>query len=174
MRSSFSPCSSCGSERATRRCVPQPSVSARPQAPAWKQLLPIDLPALFRPLLRPYPRDLLWLWFRCTMHDLYAQAEHILCPLLAPALVTGIHPQMREARKAIFYTLQQQLYPVLIGNLGTVNLGLQDQPFRIHEQVSLPAANLFPTILSPRFSAHPGSLCRLGIHYSSAGLRVST
>src|SRR5215218_3479309 len=30
------------------------------KAPAWKQLLPVDLPALFRELLRPYPRDLLW------------------------------------------------------------------------------------------------------------------
>src|SRR5919112_3460312 len=28
------------------------------EAPVWKQLLPIDLPALFRPLLRPLHREL--------------------------------------------------------------------------------------------------------------------
>jgi hypothetical protein len=99
------------------------------------------------------------------MHDLYAQAEYVLCPLLASTLVTGIHPQVREARKAISPTLEQQLDPVLIGNLRAVDLGLQDQSLRIHEQVTLSAANLLPTIVSPCFSAHPGSLCRLGIHY---------
>src|SRR5215213_6910210 len=107
------------------------------------------------------------------MNDLDAQAEHLFDPVLAPALVPCIHPQVRKTRKAISYTLQQQLDPVLVGDLGAVNLGLQDQSLRIHEQVSLPTANLLTTVVSPRFSAHPGSLCRLGIHYSSTGLRAS-
>ena len=40
------------------------------EAPARKLLLPIDLTSLFRPLLRPHPRDLLWRQFQCTMHVL--------------------------------------------------------------------------------------------------------
>ncbi len=102
------------------------------------------------------------------MYDLDAQAEHIFRLFLASALVTRIHPQMREARKVLLYILKQQLDPILIGNLG-----FQDQSLRIHEQASLPAANLLPTIVGVRFSAHLGSLCRLGIHYPSTGLRVS-
>src|SRR5215218_7505004 len=107
------------------------------------------------------------------MHDLHAQAEHFFCPLLASALVTRIHPQVREVLKVISYTLQQQLDPILIGNLGAVDLGFKHQAFCVYQQVTLPAANLLPTIVSPRFSTHPSSLCRLGIHYSSTGLRVS-
>lgn len=57
------------------------------------------------------------------MNDLDAQAEHLFYPVLAPALVPGIHPQVRKARKAISYTLEQQFDPVLIWDLGTVNLG---------------------------------------------------
>src|SRR5215217_5357835 len=107
------------------------------------------------------------------MNDLDAQAEYLFCPLLASTLVAGIHPQVRKTRKAIAYTLQQQFDPVLIGDLRAVDLGLQDQSLRIHQQMPLPAAHLLPTVVSARFAAHPGSLCRLGIHYSSTGLRVS-
>jgi hypothetical protein len=107
------------------------------------------------------------------MHHLDAQAEHLFCPLFAPALVTGVHPHVRKARKAISHTVYKQLDPVLIGDLGAVDLGLQDQPFRLHEQVSLPAANLLPTVVASRFATYSGSLGRLRIHYPSAGIRVS-
>src|SRR5215204_225934 len=43
------------------------------EAPARKQLLPIDLPTLFRPLLRPHHRDLLRRRLGSAMHDLDAQ-----------------------------------------------------------------------------------------------------
>jgi hypothetical protein len=46
-------------------------------------------------------------------------------------LVAGIEPQVPKARKAIAYTVQQQFDPVLIGDLGAHDLGLQHQPFRI-------------------------------------------
>jgi hypothetical protein len=39
---------------------------------------------------------------------------------------------VREAWKALTGGLQQQLYPVLIGYLGAVDLGFEDQAFRIH------------------------------------------
>jgi hypothetical protein len=40
------------------------------------------------------------------MHDLDTQTQFLLCPLLAPALLTGIHPQVREAWKALAGGLQ--------------------------------------------------------------------
>ena len=82
------------------------------------------------------------------MNDLNAQAEHLFCPLLAPALVAGSHPQVRKARKAISYTPQQQFDPVLIGDLGAVDLGFEHQSLRIHQEMTLPAANLLPTVVS--------------------------
>jgi hypothetical protein len=48
------------------------------------------------------------------MNDLDVQTKHLFHPALAPALVASIHPQVRKARKAISYTLQQQFDPVLV------------------------------------------------------------
>jgi hypothetical protein len=90
------------------------------------------------------------------MNNLGAQAEHLFYPVLAPALVPGIHPQLRKARKAISYTLEQQFDPVLIWDLGFLNESL-----RIHqeEELALPAANLLPTPSYPRASpSTPGVL----------------
>jgi hypothetical protein len=107
------------------------------------------------------------------MHHLDAQAEHLFCPLFPPSLVAGIYPQVRKARKAIAYTLQQQFNPILIGNLGAVHLSLQHQPFRIHQQVSLSASDLFATVVASLLPAYSGRLGRLRIDYPSAGMRVS-
>src|SRR5215213_421952 len=71
------------------------------EASARHQPLPLDLSPLLCPFLRPDPRDLLGYGLRGTMHDLDAQAEHFFCPLLASSLVTGVHPQMREAWKVL-------------------------------------------------------------------------
>src|SRR5215213_5850907 len=131
------------------------------EAPARKQLLPIDLPTLFRPLLRPPHRDLLWRRLGSAMNDLDAQAEHLFHPVLAPALVPGIYPQVRKAWKAISYTLQQQFDPVLIGDLGAVDLGFEHQALRIHQEMTLPAANFLPTVVSTRLTTYTGRLGRL-------------
>ncbi len=53
--------------------------------PAREQLLPIDLPALFRSLLRPLHRDLLWHWLGSAMNNLDAQAKHLFHPALTLA-----------------------------------------------------------------------------------------
>jgi hypothetical protein len=95
------------------------------------------------------------------MHNLDTQTEFLLYPFLAPTLVTRIHPQVREVRKAISYTLQQQLDPVLIGDLGAVDLDLENQAFRVHQELALPAANLLPTIVSTRLTTYAGRLSRL-------------
>ena len=107
------------------------------------------------------------------MHDLDTQPELLLYPLFAPALVTHVYPQMREARKALAGGLQQQLDPVLVGYLGAVYLGFEHQGFRIHEQVSLAAADLLAAIVAPLFATGPARLGRLGINYSCAGLSRS-
>jgi hypothetical protein len=95
------------------------------------------------------------------MHNLDTQTKLLLCPLLAPALVTGVHPQVREAWKVLASRLQKQLNPVLVRYFGAVYLGFEDQALRIYEQVSLSAANLLAAIVSPVFATHSGGFGRL-------------
>src|SRR5215210_5076117 len=80
---------------------------------------------------------------------------------------------MREAWKALAGGPQQQLDSILVGNFGAVNLGLEHQAFRIHEQLSFAAADLLAAIVAPLFATGPTRLGRLGINYSCAGLWVS-
>jgi hypothetical protein len=94
------------------------------KASARHQPLPVDLLTFLCPLLGPDSCHLIWRRLWGTMHHLDAQAEHLFCPLFPPSLVAGIYPQVRKARKAIAYTLQQQFNPILIGNLGAVHLSL--------------------------------------------------
>ncbi len=54
--------------------------------------------------------------------------------------------------------LQKQLDPVLVGHLGTVDLGFENQPFRIYEQVSLAPANLLAAVVTPCFATDPARL----------------
>jgi hypothetical protein len=69
----------------------------------------------------------------------------------------------------------EQPDPVPIGDLGADDLGFQDQPFRIHQRMSLPTANLLAAYsIAARFAAYPGCLGRLRIDYSCAGLWVSS
>src|SRR5215207_6669863 len=69
------------------------------EAPVWKQLLPIDLPVLFRPLLRPLHRDLLWRRLGSAVKNPDTQAKRLFHPVLAPALLHGIHSQLKKVRK---------------------------------------------------------------------------
>ena len=59
---------------------------------------------------------------------------------------------MREAWEAFTSGLQKQLDAVLVGHLGTVDFGFENQAFRIHEQVPLSAANLLAAYSRPRAS----------------------
>ena len=80
---------------------------------------------------------------------------------------------MRETRKALAGALQQQLDPVLVGNFGAVDLGLEHESLSIHEQVSLSAADLLTAVVASCFAAYPACLGRLRIDYARAGLWVS-
>jgi hypothetical protein len=101
-----------------------------------------------------------------------AQAPALPTPCPCPDK-TGVHPQVREAWKALACGLQQQLDAVLVGHLSAVNLGFEYQALRIHEQVSLSAANLLAAIVAPLFATDPARLGRLRIDYPRTGLRVS-
>ncbi len=63
------------------------------------------------------------------MDDLDAQTQSPLRPLLAPTPVAGgVHPRVGEPGEAIPRTLKQQPDAVLVGDLGAVNLRLENQP----------------------------------------------
>jgi hypothetical protein len=70
--------------------------------------LPVDLLTFPGPLLLdPVMCHILRRRLRSTMHYLNAQTERLFCLLFAPALVPGVNPQVRKARKTIAYTVQQ-------------------------------------------------------------------
>jgi hypothetical protein len=128
--------------------------------------VPVDLSTFLVPFLCPDPRDLLGCWLRRAMHNnLDTQSKLLLCPLLAPALLTGVHPQMPEARKASASGLQQQLDPVLLGDLGAEDLYSEEQTLRIYEQVSAGVAfylgDLLAAIVTAVFATHCGGFGRL-------------
>ena len=55
--------------------------------------------------------------------------ELLLCPLLTSALVTGVHPQMREPWKALAGGLQQyNLSPSWSGTFALWTLALRTNP----------------------------------------------
>src|SRR5215211_606023 len=107
------------------------------------------------------------------MHNLDTQPKLLLCPLLAPALVACVHPQMREARKAHASGLQKQLDAILVGYLSAVDPCFEHETLRIYQQVSLAAANLLSAIVTPLFATDPARLGRLRIDYPRTGLRIS-
>ncbi len=51
--------------------------------------------------------------------------------------------------------LQHQLDAVLVGDLGAMNFGFEDQAFRICEQVPLAPADLLAAIVSSLFATDP-------------------
>ena len=63
------------------------------------------------------------------MDNLKAYAEFLLCPLLAPTLVTSVYPQMRKAWKALTGGFQQQPEsPSWSGTLALWTLTLSTNP----------------------------------------------
>src|SRR5215210_4262045 len=115
------PCSYGGSERATRRSSPQPTSSATPrEASRGHESLPVHLYAFLSPLPGPGLSHLFWHRLLRLAHHINAQAHHLFNPPLASALVAGIDPQMREARKAsAAHRLQQSsLIPSASGTLA--------------------------------------------------------
>jgi hypothetical protein len=72
-------------------------------------------------------------------HDLHAQAQDLLGPVLALtlAVVTGIEPQVRKAREAVLDEFHERLYAVAVEDVGRVDLRFEHQPLRVHQQVAL-------------------------------------
>ena len=72
----------------------------------------------------------------------------------------------------ILYTLQQQLDPILIGDLGAMNLGFERQFLRIHQEMALSVAYLLTSVIASRFATDSGGLGRLRVHHPRVGLGV--
>jgi hypothetical protein len=53
-----------------------------------------------------------------------------------------------------------------------VDLGFEDETFRVHQQVTLAALDLLASVVTALFSAYCSSLYRLRIHYACTGLRI--
>jgi hypothetical protein len=53
-----------------------------------------------------------------------------------------------------------------------VDLGFEDQPFGVHQKVSLSASDLLVPVVSSLFASYPGGLGRLPIRYPRAGVWV--
>jgi hypothetical protein len=107
------------------------------------------------------------------MHDFEAQTEYVLSPVFGSALMTCVKPKVRKARDLRTRRFKQQPDPVLIWNLRAVYLGLENEPFGIYLEVTLPAADPLSSITS-RFSSHSCGPRGLRVHDTCAGLRVST
>src|SRR5215212_5351973 len=60
----------------------------------------------------------------------------------------------------------------MVQHLGAVNLRLEYESLRVHQQVALTPFDLLAPVVTALFSAHRGALDRLGVHHASAGLRV--
>jgi hypothetical protein len=107
---------------------------------------------------------LLWCRLGGAVYNLDAQAQSLLRPLLAPTPVAGLHPQVGEPREAIPRTLQEQPDAVLVGDLGAVNLRLENQPLCVHQQVALSALHLLAAVVAPLLPTYPRRLRRLGVY----------
>src|SRR5215207_2125586 len=128
-----------------------------------------------QPLLSPSHKHFLWSRLAGTLNELHTPSECLLYPILAPIFspVAGVYPQMFEAGEVHICSLQERLDPVPVHHLGAVNLRLEHESFRIHQQMALTTFDLLATVVTSVFPAYPGSLYRLAIHNASAGLRVS-
>src|SRR5215208_2938406 len=54
-----------------------------------------------------------------------------------------------------------------------MDLCLEDETLRVHQDVTLAAFDLLSPVVTPILSTHCGTLDRLGIDHACAGLRIS-
>ena len=83
-----------------------------------------------------------------ALDHLYAPLEMVLDPGEKWASVALIRPQMREARKSLALLGQHQSGAFTISHIGFVNHDLEDQPERIHKQMSFPSIYFFASIIA--------------------------
>jgi hypothetical protein len=69
--------------------------------------------------------------------------------------------------------LEQKPQAILVGDLGAMHLGFEDQSLRVYQEVSLSAFDLLASVIAALFSAYAGRLYRLAIYNARARLRIS-
>src|SRR5215212_2857182 len=87
-----------------RKCpLYYPSTRQHLKAFRGHKILPIDLHALFGPLLGPRPHDLFGSRLARTLQEIHTPPQGLLYPVLALILstVACVQPQMREARERL-------------------------------------------------------------------------
>src|SRR5215213_7265523 len=80
---------------------------------------------------------------------------------------------MPQTGKTLVRPPQQRLDPLVIHNLGAVDVRLEHQALGVHQDVALATLHLLAPIVTALFSSHRGALYRLAIHHPRAGLRIS-
>src|SRR3712207_9184734 len=93
-------------------------------------------PPLSRP---PIPRYLLSPRFGLLAHARHTQTHIFLGPLLAPTFVSCVEPKVLQVRDPRTRRIEQKLQAILVGDLCAMHLGFEDQPFCVHQEMSLPA-----------------------------------
>jgi hemin uptake protein HemP len=91
------------------------------------------------------------------------------------ASVAGVQPQVTEAlEEAGPRGFEQELCAIIaVGDVRPVDLGHEHQSLGVQEQMTLSSFDLLgPFSIAALFSAHPGCLYRLRVHYGGAGLGV--
>src|ERR687898_3208903 len=68
--------------------------------------------------------------------------------------------------------MQQRLDPLVVHNLGAVELGFEDETLGVHQDMALTPFDLLASVVAALLSAHRGALYRLRIHHARTGLRV--
>jgi hypothetical protein len=116
---------------------------------------------LFGPLSGPRPQNLFGSGLALTLDDIYdAPAQRLLDPVLALVLsaVARVQPQVRKARKLPVRPPQERLDALIIHHFGTHELRLEDEAFRIYQQVRLSAFDLLTCVVTAIFSAYRSTL----------------
>jgi hypothetical protein len=92
-----------------------------------QQFLPVELEALFVPLLGPHYKHLFGGGLSRTLNKLHTPPQGLLDPVLALVLstVAGVEPQVRKAWKLYICPPKQHLDPVPIHVVGGVYLGFE-------------------------------------------------
>src|SRR5918997_4868389 len=101
-----------------------PPSRQHPKASRRHKPLPVHLLALLGPLLCPALGHLLRDRLSGACARPAPRSSHsLLGPPSAPSLVAGVYPQVLQAPEPGSRRLQQQSQPVLVGDLGAVDLG---------------------------------------------------
>src|SRR5919107_3485392 len=69
--------------------------------------------------------------------------------------------------------MQQRRDPLVVHNLGTVELGFEDETLGVHQDMALTPFDLLTSVVTALLSAHRGALYRLAIHHARTGLRIT-